>query len=196
MPLPTIANAAKVTVKGELFGQLVENVWFVGTPGLPSAGDLSTICGIFQTGYVGILAPLSEDLSYGEFTARYLGDVAGPEFTLASIPAEAGGTAQPSSPGSVALCVSLRTSLAGRRFRGRKYFSGIPENAVAANVVDPAVGSTIVSAINDLITALAGNDSPLAIVSYAGLTVTGVTTALLVDNFVDSQRRRLTGRGR
>src|ERR1043165_10009557 len=98
MPLPTIANAAKGTVKGELFGQLVENVWFVGTPGLPSAGDLSTICGIFQTGYVGILAPLSEDLSYGEFTAPCLGDVGGPEFSLARIPGRSGGTATPRSP--------------------------------------------------------------------------------------------------
>lgn len=101
-----------------------------------------------------------------------------------------------SSPGNVTLCVSLRTALAGRRFRGRKFFSGIPENATASNLIDSSLAGFVVTGINNLIGALAGNGFPLSIVSYIGPTVTPVETALVTDLFVDSQRRRLSGRGR
>jgi hypothetical protein len=186
-----------VTAKGSLFGQINENVWHVYHDGVPTLEQLQGIAEIFATAYPLIIGPLSGALTYNEITCRYIGAAEAPEYTLAFSPPVAGGqTAAESSPSNVCLCVSLRTGLSGRRFRGRKYFSGIPEGMVTSNVINSDLCDELVTAINDLIAALATNETPLAVVSLVQLTVTFVVTAICVDLFVDSQRRRLTGRGR
>lgn len=197
MPTPIISGAIKVTAFGHLFGQECDNVWGVLAAGTPTASDLETICGIFQVAYVDLLAPLSAALTVESFTARYMGDALGPEFTLVNTPAQEGGVGIDSEPGNVALCVSLRSPFSGRRFRGRKFFSAIPTTSVSSNQIDAAVCDAIVAAINDVLMAnLEANGTPLAVISLAGLAVTALSTALCTDRFVDSQRRRLTGRGR
>lgn len=198
MPTPIISGAIKTTCRGFLFGQTVENVWGVHWgAGAPEMGDLEIINGIFQTAYVDIMAPLSDQLTLNEVTSRYLGSADGPEHTLAIIPGQTGGALSASSPGNVALCVSLRSAFAGRRLRGRKFFSGIPEANTASNTIDVALCDAVVEAINAaLIGNLVSNGTPLAVISLVALAVTNIVTAVCVDNFVDSQRRRLTGRGR
>lgn len=185
-----------MTATGELFGQLVENVWGVHFLGTPTVTDLDGILAVFQTSYAGIVLPLSNFISYNTFTARYLGDPAGPESTLFVSGGMAGGGSGPCEPGNVAFCVSLRTAFAGRRFRGRKYFSGIPTSMQVENTVDNAFGDAMVAAVQDLISNLATNGTPLAIISNTGLAVTDVVAAIATDYYIDSQRRRLTGRGR
>lgn len=196
MPTPIIADVSKVTVSGTLFGQLVENVWYVGSTGAPDPATMSAIAGTFQSNYTGILSVLSQDLSIGEINVRYMGDVGGPEFTLAITPAQTGAEPVGAEPGNVALCVSLRSALSGRRFRGRKYFSGLPTGSVVANTVDAPLANAIVIAVNQLVTDLTAGGTPLQVVSLVGLTSVPVTTAIVTDLFADSMRRRLTGRGR
>lgn len=196
MPTPLIPNANKVTVKGTLFGQVVENVWAVGTTGAPTEAAQLTIASIFQTGYAALMLPLSNELSINEITVRYMGSADGPESTLVISPAQTGGAEVVSSPGNVALCVSLRSGLAGRRFRGRKFFSGIPEQSTANNAIDAALCDAVLEGINTMIATLIANGTPLVVVSLVGLTSVAITTAICTDFFVDSQRRRLTGRGR
>lgn len=196
MPTPIIANATKVTVVGTLFGQLVENVWYVQTADPPATADLLAIASDFQVGYAAIMAPLSGDFTVSEIDLAYIGSAAGPEVSFGVTPPQAGGATTGSEPGNVCLCVSLRTALPGRRFRGRKYFSGIPIGKVVANQVDATLAADIVTAVNDLIGTLDRNGTPLSIVSFVGLTIVPVVTALAVDLFSDSQRRRLTKRGR
>jgi hypothetical protein len=47
-----------------------------------------------------------------------------------------------------------------------------------------------------MIAELEANGTPLGVVSKTIPAITTILTALCVDTFVDSQRRRLTGRGR
>lgn len=195
MPTPIIANVAKVTVKGQLFGQDVQNVWYVQTADPPTVSDLNSIAGIFDTHYGTITAFLSQDLSVGEIVVRYMGDIGGPETTLAISPPMTGGEPVGSEPGNVCLCVSLRSALAGRRFRGRKYFSGIPTGEAANNQIDSGVASGITGGITSLIGDLVSSGFPMQVVSFVGLSAVPVLTAVVTDLFVDSQRRRLTGRG-
>lgn len=195
MPLPLIANATKVEVRGTLFNQQVENVWYVQTADPPLLADLSTIASIFQIGYAAFTGPLSQDLTTREVFVRYVGSASGPEFTLTIAPPQPGGAVEDSMPSNVALCLSLRTALAGRRFRGRKYFSGIPVSKVVGDVIDSTLVSNMLTDINTMIADLATNGTPLSIVSYVGLTITPVVTCTAVDTLVDSQRRRLIGRG-
>jgi len=197
MPLPTIALTSRVVVRGSLFGQDVEHVWACkNTASPPTEAELVSICGAFQATYLTIMAPLSDQYSINEVTATFLGAATGPEFTLVISPAQQGGVASPSSPGNVALCVSLRSGFTGRRNRGRKFFSGLPESAVADNAVDSTTANNVLSGVQDLIDNLALNNTPLAVVSYVGQYSTEITTATCVDLFVDSMRRRLSGRGR
>lgn len=196
MPTPIIPNVNKITVKGTLFGQVNENVWYYGFTGEPSEAEQLTVASIMQTGYAAIQLPLSNQYTVNEITVRYMGTANGRESTLVITPAQAGGAVSESSPGNVALCVSLRTGMAGRRNRGRKYFSGIPEAAVSNNAINQDLCDEVVAAIIDLIGTMSTNGTPLLVVSLVALTGVALTTALCTDNFVDSQRRRLTGRGR
>lgn len=195
MPTPLVPNAAKVTVSGRLLGQLVQNVWYVTTVAAPTVADLDGIAAVFQIGYGGIMTNMSENLTIDTISVRYIGSASGPETSLFISPPQAGGDFENSFPGNVAMCVSLRTALAGRRFRGRKYFSGIPLTKIAGNTLDSLFAGNVVSDINGLIAALNTNGTPLSIVSFVGVTVVPVTTAIMADLNVDSMRRRLTGRG-
>lgn len=118
-------------------------------------------------------------------------------------PATAGSQNSPALPAQVSLAISFRTGLAGRSFRGRAYFVGLSEIAVAGNYVDEAVAAAIVSGFNTLrTTVLAPADFTQVVVSRftngaprpAGI-ATAVTTSFAVDNRVDTQRRRLPGEG-
>lgn len=196
MPTPLVPSAASVTVSGTYFGQLVQNVWHVTTTDPPTVEDLEGINAIFQTAYGALAIYFADSISWNEITSRYLGDIGGPEVTLVITPAQTGGDANQGMPGNVALCVSLRTALAGRRFRGRKYFSGIPTPEVEANTVTEGFAEGVVAECQNLIDALFTNGTPLSVLSYVGPTIVPVITALVTDRYVDSQRRRLTGRGR
>jgi len=191
MPTPVFPTAYKVIVKGLLFGVPLENVWYCQGPDPFDETVAASIAAIFSTGYGGILANLSQDLSYSEIEITNLGGLATGQYFEAISPADSGEIAQPSLPGSVALCVTLRTALAGRRFRGRKYFSGLGEDQVTGNVMDPGAAESIRAAIFTMMAALAGNATQLCIFSTVGLTLVPVTNVTLTDTRVDSQRGRL-----
>jgi hypothetical protein len=195
MPSPIIANVAQVTVKGSLFGQVVENVWYAQCSASPTAEELTGIAEPFPTFYAELMLGLSEDLSINEIVVRNMGSAAGPEITFAVTPAQTGGVATASMPGNVAFCISLRSALAGRQFRGRKYFSGLPINQVVDNAINVTLADQMVTAVQGLIAQMIINTNPLQAVSLTYLTSVPLVTAVYTDLWVDSQRRRLTGRG-
>jgi hypothetical protein len=195
LPTPIIANVAEVVVKQRLFGQDVLNVWHVQVGAAPTAPELLAVAADFQAGYADIYAALSQELAMTEIFVRNMGSISGPEATLSVIPEQLGTIATASMPGGTALCVSLRTALSGRRFRGRKYFSGIPNNEVAGNQFNAPFVSSVLSGVQSLIGTLSASGTPLQVVSLTGLTSVPVTAAVAADLDVDSQRRRLTGRG-
>jgi hypothetical protein len=195
MPTPVFPSAYQVEVRGLLFNQLVENVWYVQGPDPFDAAVASSVADVFETSYGTILGSLSQDLSVNEIFVHNLGGTASGEFTLSITPAMTGGLVQDSEPGNVSFCISLRTALAGRRFRGRKYFSGLAVGDRTGNTFDSARADALISAIDTLITNLNSNTTPLSIFSPTGLTLVPVTAARRADLYLDSQRRRLTGRG-
>jgi hypothetical protein len=189
--------ALQVNVIGSYFGQLVENVWHCLVVGpTPPLGDLASVAAAFQTGYAAMQIPLSDQYFVSQIDVQFLGLITGPQFTLFITPPQSGGNASPGMPGSVAFCVRLRTGAPGRSFRGRKYFTGLCEGTVTDNLFDATTADTIVSAINSMQTALTALNYPLAILSKTALAVTEVVNVGYYDLVVDSQRRRLPGRGR
>jgi hypothetical protein len=196
MPTPVFPTAYKVEVFGQYFGQLVENVWYCQGPDPFDPSIALGIAAIFQTNYANIANGLSQDISFTQIDVQNLGGVATGTATLVISPPQAGSVIQDGMPGNVAFCVSLRTALAGRRFRGRKYFSGLGEGDVTGNTLDTTAAGNILSGCGTLLADLATNGTPLSVFSPTGLTLVPVTSISSVDFFVDSQRRRLTGRGR
>lgn len=108
----------------------------------------------------------------------------------------------PSSPNNVALCLSFRTVNRGRSYRGRNYISGIPRDNVTSNDVSPGAVGGLLAAYNALFTLASSNGADWVVVSrYANKlprvtgVATNITSVVVVDPTVDSQRRRLPGRG-
>jgi hypothetical protein len=109
------------------------------------------------------------------------------------------------APGNVTMCVTLRSSTGGRSGRGRIYHVGLETRMYVGDIINTTFHPLLQTAYQHLRTLNAsGNTSAyqLAVVSRfsnneqraegVAYPVTNVTA----DNIIDSQRRRLTGRGR
>lgn len=120
----------------------------------------------------------------------------------APVPNPVGAGAAPVLPNNVTIAVSFRTSRRGRSFRGRNYFAALAEDQVVANNITGPTAAAIVGAYEDLLDGPLADDWQWGVVSrYSGGApraagiFTPVTSVLVTDTVVDSQRRRLPGRG-
>lgn len=112
-------------------------------------------------------------------------------------------------PNNVSLAISFRTANRGRSYRGRNYLLGFTEDQADGSVIHTSEISAYVAAYNDLRTVATDNSCSWVVVSrFSGVdpltkkpiprTVgisTPITSVVVVDNVVDSQRNRLPGRG-
>jgi len=99
-------------------------------------------------------------------------------------------------PASATLSVGWRTGLAGRKFRGRFYTVGMVEAQSADNdTVISSYVTTAGTAASALIANLVAASFSLVIFHRVDNTFTAVLSTI-VENLVDSQRRRLAGQGR
>jgi hypothetical protein len=118
-----------------------------------------------------------------------------------------GGTKMPSN---VSLAVSFRTASRGRSFRGRNYLVGLSNSQIEQpNTAASDYIEAVIAAYNDFMSAIdtAGwtwvvasrfsgvdPDTKQPIPREAGVT-TPIVTVVVTDTAIDSQRRRLPGRG-
>ena len=114
-----------------------------------------------------------------------------------------GGNSFPALPNNATLAIKFLTASRGRSARGRNYWVGLTENDVLNNTVNPVVVAAMIAAYQELLDAGTITEGAWSVVSRTldgdprnpGIAqlVTGVT---VTDATVDSQRRRLPGRGR
>lgn len=213
MPFNAIPDVVKCTIRHSFRGQdALNTMYFFKRTGAPTVIDVAALAGALATQWVAAVMPLlSSDLVFQSVLARDLTAENGTEALSGSVPSTAGGAGD-AMPNNVSACVSLRTPFAGRHYRGRLYLAGIPREAVVENTLDPAFRLDITSAFGDMI----GDDNvqagytwsvvaqsqanpgtpPPATIPIPGGIVTPITLATFVDGIVDSQRRRLPGRGK
>lgn len=105
-------------------------------------------------------------------------------------------------PNNCAIAISFRTASRGRSARGRNYISGIPTDNVSGNRVEGTFLDDWASAYVGLKEVIEGHGATMVVVSRrhnkvnrSAAVMFPVTTFLFVDNVIDSQRRRLPGRG-
>lgn len=114
---------------------------------------------------------------------------------------ENGGAGSAALPGNVTVAISFRTAFRGRSFRGRNYFVGLTEAQVTNDTV---VDATVIAlrgayeALPGVIIPHAANHVVVSRFTAGAARPTALTTLVLnylVNNTIDSQRRRLATRG-
>jgi hypothetical protein len=117
-------------------------------------------------------------------------------YDLSISPPIAASQAGPAEAGNVTATLSLRTGLAGRKYRGRMYVAAISENHVAQNDLLTSAYVALAGTVTQaFLTAMNAGSRVAAIFHKATNTYTAVN-GYAIENIVDSQRRRLPGRGR
>lgn len=198
------AAVAKAAIKQTLFGQeLVNTLYFSnGTAGWSEA-DLNTLCNRLWTWVTTEVAPImSNNLQYNSVEAYSLASTSAPVGFFVPAAPVAGSSMTAAPPGNVAFVITFYTAARGRTSRGRNYLSGIPESQITGNQATATVAANIRNAYDALRTNATyrvgdwvvysrtenlqprsvGVERPITFVDY-------------VDLNMDSQRRRLTGRG-
>lgn len=210
MPFVPVANTVLVEIRLTANGQQCENtLWFENATD-PVVGDLIVLGSTLQSWWTTSVAPLvSSDVQLREILCTSQTTASSPQYsTVPAIP-EFGTSTANIVPNNVTMSVSFRTALRGRSFRGRNYIVGMTEDQVAGNSFVAGVTALWQAAYEDILTAIGSTDFTWVVVSRfsgvdpvtgdpipraAGVT-TPIGTVLVVDSFVDSARRRLTGRG-
>lgn len=193
-------NAVQIEVRATVDGQLAELVFHVKVPTAIILGTLQQLATLVVNWVLSEMLPLHCQNVF--FTDVHLVDVSQPngvEFTH-TVNAAGTDTSVPRS-NNAALCVTLRTAQSGRSFRGRKYMFGLTR--LNGTAVSWAAGTVVgaLGAWESLYDQLQTNNTPLAVRStHANKAprARGVLTlveTITADSSVDSQRRRLIGRG-
>jgi hypothetical protein len=200
-------NVFKVDIRQELFAQEISNtIYFRSAQPPVTPSDVDALAGEVQSFWANDLANhVVQDLSLVEVYITDLTTQTAPTYTYPVSPAVTGLRTGEPLPSNCTFCVSFRTNGRGRSSRGRNYVAGLAEADVGGNVLDPTEADGIVQAYTDSIL----NNSLLSgywewvVVSAvqdglprSSLLVQPVTSVLYSDRIIDSQRRRLTGRGR
>lgn len=193
-------NVAMVEIRGDYFGQQVENTLYFQNVGAINALDANDLMDYMEN----VLCPGIAGAQSNAYTWRdvYVTDLTtniSPTYSKTFSPVIPGVSANPGMPGSVALCLSFRTAGRGRSSRGRNYISGLTEADVTANVVSNGLILGLTATYADM---LSGGGLPtgwtwVVFSRYTNGAPRGlglakpVTNVISTDPTVDSQRGRL-----
>lgn len=202
MASPATDRLVKAEIRFTWNSQLVENVLhFRHALDAPDATNMADLAVLIE-GQVnpGWLSTMTGSCTFREV---YVESYAG-EFSVAvTQPGEGGGANGTNSmPGNATFCLSLRTAFVGRTRRGRMYTIGMDEAHQAGGVVTSTYRNNWLTLAEQLRLAAAAANWEWVVASFwsGGVErptalVTPVQAIIAVDDFVDSQRRRLQGRG-
>lgn len=196
------ANIVRTTVEYLLDGQILANVFHVDANEAVDAVVTNAILDVFEDWLDTLLMPaLSDDIAATSVIGRDLTTATGGLVERPFDTPIAGGVAVGALPNNVALCVTLLTDQAGRSFRGRSYIAGLNEDEVTLSNITLATATAFATIYADLVDALSTAGFELVVTSFqaAGVpriaAVSTPVTACGCNTVVDSQRRRLPGRG-
>jgi hypothetical protein len=183
--------------------QKVENVYHCKATTTPiTESSLDTLCGAFVDWFSTDGNDLSSNTAVLEkIVAKDLTSETGPAIEYTTGLPIAGAASGPASPMNVTAAVSFGTALRGRSYRGRVYHIGITSDRTTGNQLTSVYRGQLIEGYAGLISAVNTSGWDLCVVSRyhnksprtAG--VATPITSVSVDINLDSQRRRLAGRG-
>lgn len=203
MPFIPVPQVAQVESIYSMNGQVVENVLHYQMPGPTDIIGLTALASAW-------LAEWNANMKAYIPTEVTLTNVRVTDLTTAVSPVVNFGTGLPTAgtqsgallPNNVTCVFTKRTALRGRSQRGRIYWPGLGEPNVTNNAVSGALVSAIIAGLNNMrtVTTVDGDYEMVVVSRYTGNVprITGIftpVTGFTSDGVVDSQRRRLPGRG-
>lgn len=201
MAFQPVAATALVELLFSWGGKTVENTLYFRKDTDWDVTDLAGLSGGVIGWWSANLAPqTTTEISLVACKATSLAAVTGPQFINTTDLPVTGEVATDSVPNNVAFCISFRSALIGRGFRGRNYVPGLPKANFDGSLLAPTPVAALVTAYEALLSGLAGGTWVVVHrVSDHVVLLTGETVPIIsvqaVDNVADSQRRRLPGRG-
>lgn len=204
MPFQPVTNGFKSAIEGRQLGEpaVITQGWLTtGVIDASSAAQLAVGLADWFTGNV--LPLLSPDYVYEQTVVTGLRTESDFTFTNDANSGTAGGAIVASDPNNVTLAISFRSGMTGRSFRGRNFIPGLPGSSISNN----RVSATLANALAGAYEILMGEDSVATGFTWGVISrrtggaqrpsgiVTPITQVVVVDTIVDSQRRRLPGRG-
>jgi hypothetical protein len=204
MPFVPAADTCQIEAVYEWDGQIVENVFhYRFTAGSPTETDVGSLADVVRAYIHDEILPLAADtLTFLRLVAKMIDVIDGIlVVNTTGLPASGGGGSD-ALPNNVTATFSWRTGLSGRSRRGRSYLLGLQEGQVTANALSPAAVTAYTEAWEGLRLVASEDGWEMVVVSkFSGgaprvaAVVTPITTGFFVDSTIDSQRRRLPGRG-
>lgn len=202
IPTPLVAKAA---IRGRLFNEDVVNTLWVENieESEWDANSLSALAVNLESWWsITVMDLLSVDYVLADITTTAQFSNTAPSVVRTPPTVLVGGNLAGSLPGSCCFTLTFLSDARGRSFRGRNYISAIPVSEATDNQVEEAFAVGLRSAYAQLDLTLAGTGSIQVICSHysnkqprpSGVTV-AVTGFRYHDLDLDSQRRRLKGRG-
>jgi hypothetical protein len=203
MAFVPVPDTLAVDVIYEQLGQRVENTLYFESPGGWTGAQVADWLDQLRTLIEEDLLPLLHaGLQLVQLVGTLLDAVDSLSITLNVSPPVAGSGSGDSLPNNVTYTVQFKTASRGRSFRGRNYVPGIPDTQVTGNQIESAFRTGILDFYSTLLALASSNSFIWVVVSrFHNLAprTTGVTTPIIevatADANLDSQRRRLTGRG-
>lgn len=192
----------QVELVGTLHAQVVENTLYVRRSTGWNQTQWDILASIVEQLANDLSASLSQQLAWTRVDGTDLTSQTAPTYSTVFANPITGNLSSPALPGSVAFCVSFRTAGRGRSSRGRNYVPGLAEDQVTGNSLSLAVISGLLASYSAFNAALPDESMEWGVLSRvsgglprsAGL-FQPVTSVVATDINVDSQRRRLSGRG-
>jgi len=197
-----VPNTAEVRLMYNTAGGLAENVINFQKSGGWSLSDLADLAAAVEDSWETNISPIvAETITLTQTVATDISTETGGQ--VADIGGISGGQGNPALPNNVTFVVSFKTASRGRSYRGRLYHVGLTENFVTLDSLGDSNAAAFQADYEnffaDIETAVPGASHVVVSRCNAGAwrTTAVVTpvTSYFVDSTIDSQRRRLAGRG-
>lgn len=196
----------EATVKVEMIyttpGGSAENTLYFKHPDGWSAEEAALLAADIAGWQDTSLAPLqSNQVALRLIKVTDLESETGFAIDVAVTPTQAGELTSPILPGNVTGAIKFGTNARGRSYRGRNFVLGLTEAEVVGDTIDLTVATAYEIAYGVLLDAIDRSGTQHVVVSLCHDGVwrtTGVATVITsysMEQTVDSQRRRLAGRG-
>lgn len=202
MPFIPVLNSVKVVLEHTKRGQLVVNVYHVSKSSPIITADLAGIAAIFFDWFDTSIKELTVDtMTLDRIVVTDLSVENGEQYIEVISPPLAGTATGSDLPNNAAMVVKHLSLQTGRSYRGRTYVAGLGEDYVGGDLPLTTTVADYGVAYQDLWDLLDGAGYFHSIVSYVEdgePRVNGLVSPVIAydnDGVMDSQRRRLTGRG-
>lgn len=185
-------------------GQVAQNIYHVHTGNDWSVEHLENLADLFYAWWTTTMKPLvSSGVALESIVARDLTEEFDDEYAHNGAYPVAGTLASPQVPFNSTTVASWRSGLTGRSTRGRTYHIGLGEAQCVGGLLENAAQVALQGAYEDLMEQISADSEPwqLGVLSRVqdGVPLANALLypflSVLMDEALDSQRRRLPGRG-